>query len=771
MHITRSLSRRQGAGTRLAVVAAVVALLAATTPAAHAAPSDGVVRTFDAEAIGAPPVGCASVGDVVVAAAAFGGASTANRALRVDDDATGVHTRTRCAFDESPQRSIAFRISTAQLDQPAIIALMGAAGGSSNGVFRFSFWADGEDGQDLIIKAYDGSAWRTVGAVPQGAASGEWLSVRINATLERAEVEIDGVRAQTTARASTSTALGDVFFASAGTAPVGTDFYIDDLAVDAQLSETAFTSVLLEGALPATGIAEGDQLEATPVARFVVPEGRDASEFSASVEFGGETIPAVISPPDASGSAAISVTHTVTTSGAVLVRTLVTHETGVMSQSAQQITVNAYRQVVAATAPAGLSIRFPSVVMLDDGRLLAAYHEASAHTNANGDIRVISSSDGGVSWSTPSTAVDIAHDARDPKLVELSDGTLLMSYFEYQWTNPRVIQTYVVRSVDGGRTWSAPEHVPTSGGGWTATHGPIVELAGGDLLMPLYRTRDDDPRQRATVVRSTDGGDTWDITNEVTVAVGSVNFQEPNLTVLPSGEIVALIRTDSSPVRAYLSRSFDDGFTWTTPIVTDIPAESHDQLLLSTGQVLLTYGDRSLDRRPTSGTLIHDPAGSWDGYAEDSILLYDSGSGDQANPSSVELAPGRFLTLGYSVGARSLVAVFTELDDYAADPRPRLALEPSVATRCIAGDVFLFVSVLNADDVRADLTVTSAQSRREFSDARPDTTTSTTFRTGLSSLGAGAVAVTGSGTDGAAFSAAVPYAATTCEWQPGEDRG
>jgi hypothetical protein len=328
-------------------------------------------------------------------------------------------------------------------------------------------------------------------------------------------------------------------------------------------------------------------------------------------------------------------------------------------------------EVVVARAGFGRLAHFPDVVALGPGRLLAAYREGRGHLGQDGRIMTVVSWDGGRTWSPPIIAVDGPCDDRDPKLTRLADGTVLLSYFVIDWTTkPRhtVLGTCVRRSTDAGITWSEPvrlrSRLENDVRGWAATHGCIVELREGDLLAPLYGASRAGAWQRATAVRSTDGGRHWRAETEVTLgAAEGVHFQEPSLLVLPDGELAALIRTTAG--FAYLSRSFDDGRAWTAAEPTDLPASSHHLLPLIDGGVLVTYGDvsgRFTPRRHTVGRLVGRPDGSWDGWPD--VPLYDSGHDDQANPSSVEVEPGRYLTLSFDVTRGTVVGVFSTENDY-----------------------------------------------------------------------------------------------------------
>jgi hypothetical protein len=342
--------------------------------------------------------------------------------------------------------------------------------------------------------------------------------------------------------------------------------------------------------------------------------------------------------------------------------------------------------VVVATAEPGKRAFFGDIVKLRDGRLLAAYRESVAHIDQDGRIMVVESRDQGRTWSTPRLAIDTAIDDRDPKLVQTRNGTILLSFFRTDWTGyppgpVTLVGTFVARSTDGGRSWGEPVEVGTAMegpssvvvgayyAGHAATHGPILELPDGELLVPLYGRLPEGGTAPATVVRSRDGGRTWPKETESTIGRATgLDFQEPNISLLKNGSILAILRTSVNI--AYVSWSYDFGRTWTTPVSTGLPASSHHQLVLHNGDVLLTYGDLSGKfgpGRPTAGRILEHPERGID--ARKDILVYDAvingpATTDQANPSSVELRPGRYFTITSDPHIAAIVGVYTERRDY-----------------------------------------------------------------------------------------------------------
>lgn len=318
--------------------AAIAALVLAVVPGqlAAAAPADGAVRTFDAEPLGAPPADCRIIGDVTVAEAAFGGAPAGNRAMRITDQSNTVYTRTWCNYPQTTERSVSYRFSPAQLGAGPYVAIQGAPGTSANGVWRFTF---NRDGNDIRVAAYNGSSFADVARVTDGAALGEWVDVTINATLDRAELILNGIRFTTDRRNAASPTMGEIYFGSAGTSSTGVDYYIDDLAVTGELPDDAFAGVTVEPLFDDTGVTRGAEVTDAPVARFQLPDGRSVDDYAAMVQWQGETIDAVLSGPDAEGWVTASMSHAFARAGTGTLTTTVTDAEGNRSVGTQRITV------------------------------------------------------------------------------------------------------------------------------------------------------------------------------------------------------------------------------------------------------------------------------------------------------------------------------------------------------------------------------------------------------------------------------------------------
>ena len=71
---------------------------------------------------------------------------------------------------------------------------------------------------------------------------------------------------------------------------------------------------------------------------------------------------------------------------------------------------------------------FPVAIGLKNGDLLAVIRGGAAHIGVKGRLDLVRSSDGGQTWSAPWTVVDGPLDDRNPALGQSRDGTIVLAY-------------------------------------------------------------------------------------------------------------------------------------------------------------------------------------------------------------------------------------------------------------------------------------------------------------------------------------------------------
>lgn len=119
------------------------------------------------------------------------------------------------------------------------------------------------------------------------------------------------------------------------------------------------------------------------------------------------------------------------------------------------------------------------------------------------DVLAVRSHDGGATWDAPTPIEpDAATDERFddlPMPIHLPDGSWLVVWRD---GGAGVTAVSVVRSVDGGQTWT-PKIAFGPGGSMTATHDGVGEV------VVVWAADGDWPSVNMTAVRSRDGGQTW----------------------------------------------------------------------------------------------------------------------------------------------------------------------------------------------------------------------------------------------------------------------
>lgn len=284
---------------------------------------------------------------------------------------------------------------------------------------------------------------------------------------------------------------------------------------------------------------------------------------------------------------------------------------------------------------------FPGMAQHPDGVFVVVYRRGVLHATDKGTIVMRTSSDLGKTWSSERPVVSHPKlDLRDPNIVRLGDGTLVVNYFEYDGDKRSTVANgiKIVRSRDGGVSWGPPVEVRT--GARAATSAPVIELPGGDLLLAYYGSFKGDSQPSAWVVRSVDGGSAWG--QEVVIGDGPAHgkpYQEPNLVLLDKGGILATIRSDGQAKIIHTSVSSDSGATWSSPLPRFIGSGTPSVLQLASGDLVTIYRSKLTRHFGWPALRISSDGGdTW--TADEGEVVIDRVDGPMMYASLLEMADG-----------------------------------------------------------------------------------------------------------------------------------
>jgi sialidase-1 len=306
---------------------------------------------------------------------------------------------------------------------------------------------------------------------------------------------------------------------------------------------------------------------------------------------------------------------------------------------------SAQHQIVCSGEAAGAYAAFPDVCRLSNGDLFCVFYSGYGHVSTpntqwpkGGRIMAVRSSDDGKSWSNPLVIIDTAQDDRDPSVVCLKDGTLLLNWFTLHQDQVAIL---VARSTDHGKTWSEPVTLALDSPHSFACSTPIRQLPDGSLILGLYHEDRKKNLAFGATVKSYDGGKTW--TDLALIGEKSGIFLDAETDVVPlkDGTLLAALR--SSKVDMHYAQSKDGGKSWGP--VHSFGFKGHCPYFLrhSSDVILLAH------RVPaTSLHWSNDDGKTWQGPVQ-----IDSVGG--AYPSMVELPTGEVYCVYYEEGKGSSI--------------------------------------------------------------------------------------------------------------------
>ena len=217
-------------------------------------------------------------------------------------------------------------------------------------------------------------------------------------------------------------------------------------------------------------------------------------------------------------------------------------------------------------------------------------------------------------------------------------------------------ETWVHHSEDGGQSFTRSVRIATApySGGYGMRGG--VELPDGEIVLSLS----DVPNYRNVfVVRSRDGGESW--SEPLTVAGGEGHeFEEPAPLLLRSGRLMMLLRDNG---RRILHRTYSDdgGRSWSAAQATGITDYPADIIELADGRIACVCGRRV---PPYAITLYvsTDEGVSWNA---DQPLMVHAGlpNRDLGYPSQVLRRDGSLFIAYYARDARGLTGIHSTIID------------------------------------------------------------------------------------------------------------
>jgi hypothetical protein len=317
--------------------------------------------------------------------------------------------------------------------------------------------------------------------------------------------------------------------------------------------------------------------------------------------------------------------------------------------------------LVISKGPAAATYQaFPDACRLKNGDILCVFYAGYGHVSLAADdfsnggrICMVRSSDEGRTWSEPQIIYDDADDNRDSHIVELDDGTLLVTFFSWQMNKDR-LKSYkdfsyklfremshntgvqMIASRDGGKTWDkqARSLFPD----WVCS-APVRQLPDGTCILGVYQKDKEKGVDIGGSSRSSDRGATWETPVKINNPPGVSLAAETDIIRLNDGKLFAALRDSKLNMR--YATSADAGKSWSE--AADIGFKGHCPHLnrLSTGEIILCH------RLPqTSIHISRDDTKTWQGpYEIDQFI--------GAYPATVELKDGSVLIVYYTEGKES----------------------------------------------------------------------------------------------------------------------
>ncbi|MGV3601113.1 MAG: sialidase family protein [Dyadobacter fermentans] len=310
---------------------------------------------------------------------------------------------------------------------------------------------------------------------------------------------------------------------------------------------------------------------------------------------------------------------------------------------------------------------FPDACRLKNGDIVAVFYAGDEHVTKQsekypkaGRICLVRSKDEGKTWSKPVTIYDDNDDNRDPHISQLSNGSLVVSFFSLRYPSfgakeyKTLGSPQLLWSRDNGKTWDKEATLLETGDIDWLSSAQVREMPDGTTILPVYHQEGRGGLKAwGGVMLSRDKGKTWGPVITIGEKANLPLAAETDVILLKDGTLYAALRAQQE-VHMHFAKSKDMGKTWSD--VEDIGFRGHSPSFtrLKTGEILLTtraFTDAPSKKGYTGLRISRDEAKTWEGpYMVDETL--------GAYPSTVELKDGSVLVVYYEEGQGSGIRAY-----------------------------------------------------------------------------------------------------------------
>ena len=211
------------------------------------------------------------------------------------------------------------------------------------------------------------------------------------------------------------------------------------------------------------------------------------------------------------------------------------------------------------------------------------------------------SADGGLSWDShnlfgPDLDIDVSSERA---VIVTRSGTAILALInraERKWTwdddlrdaPGAVLPTYVVRSLDSGRTWQDPQKLHDE---WTGAIRDIIETRDGRIVFTTMKFLHDPGRHSVLTYSSDDDGATWEASNVIDLGGNGHHggVTEATIVELRDGRTMKYLRTNWG--QFWVAYSADGGRHWHPMGPSGVDASSAPGFLkrLASGRIMLLW--------------------------------------------------------------------------------------------------------------------------------------------------------------------------------------